>query len=144
MVAEEALNYIGNGASVIGAVVPVWVLVIANNVRRFFYRKTRIPILRDGIKEKRAQIGACQRQPDTVEVELREHLSVCYSNLKSLRSKVPSKVRREINKTSKLIDQALKPSALSKEDVNAVYQKLIVIETDVSNWLGDLGSDSIQ
>lgn len=137
------VGYIGDGASFIGLIISVIVLSIATDVKTFFYRSTRIPKLRDGIRDSRARIGACLKDPASNEAELREHLSVCYSNLKSLKGKVQRGVRKEIRKTSALIETAQGGSGISNVEVNKIYHRLVVIETDVSNWLGDLGGGGL-
>ena len=133
-----AFTYVTGIASIAGFAVTLWVLAIASDVRTFFFRKTRVPQLRDEIRNRRAAIGACMKAASIDEQEVREHFSIYYSNLKSLKGKVPRKLYKEVKKTSELLNKNQAATTLSNPEITNAYSQLLIIETDISNWLGDL------
>lgn len=118
----EAFFIIGNIASIIGAVISLWVLWDVKRLRAHFLFRTRIPDLLKSLKKHVNTLSESLRNYEENQRDIETVLPVCESTLKNLKAKVHGDARQTTKTLLEKIRRRTKPT--SKDEAWEIYDEL--------------------
>ncbi|MCI0693303.1 hypothetical protein L0337_15025 [candidate division KSB1 bacterium] len=129
----EAFSVIGNIASIIGALISVWVLLDVKRLRAHFLFRARIPDLMKLLKKHANTLSESLRNFVESQRDVESVLPVCESTLKNLKTKLYGDVRQTTKNLLGRIRRRTKPT--SRDQAWEIYEELqALIEALTHLW----------
>lgn len=127
------LSNVGNGASVLGIGLSLYVIYNVREIRKSYLFTARAPALLKSLHAHSSKIKDLLKEFETSVEDLEAELAQCSPVLESLKRKVARNERRSISVVVRQIASNKSLSADSRNAVWNIYKDLLSVEEELSN-----------
>ncbi len=131
------LSNVGNGASILGIGLSLYVVYNVREIRKSYLFAARAPDLLKRLRSHSAKINELLEEFDASIAEIEAELARCSSILESLGTKVSRYERRSISLVIRQINLNKTLSIESRDVVWEIYKELLKVDEEMTNLLKD-------